>query len=140
MIVDEERLEVPEYIPDAEALLSTALFSEVCKDLKGITDNVLISINGEHISFQGTSDLIKSNIVLKAPEVDLVCNREIAQKFNQRIIGIIGKTTTISDTVLLQMAKDAPLSALFGLDKNMGSFHFYVAPLIEDDGHTPEQE
>lgn len=48
-----------------------------------------------------------------------------------KLLMIVTKTSKISESLLLQIDDDAPLSVLYKLD-DMGHFQFFIAPYIEE--------
>lgn len=145
LIIECERLELSNVQFHVDALMPTKLFSEIMAEMNQHGTKTRIGIGRDKtenwtLTFTAENDTSSMRIEIPRSGIDLEMNseREFSLHFTSKVLNTVGKTCSISDTLLLQMAMDGPLSVMYRLERNVGCFLFYVAPLIEESDQSDE--
>lgn len=131
MDIDTEHLGVPETEWQATVTMPSVEFQRICKDLLIVDDTVCISVDKQAIKFSVDGLLGTGNTTLRSgEEVTIVCPEEVgAQSFALRYLNMFTRATPLSDTVILHVSHDIPLSIEYPIP-NVGLVRFYLAPKV----------
>lgn len=123
-------------------MIPTKIASEISAELKGISDNVQISIKPESVVIGASNHLFTAQISIHSKnektddddEVIIVCQEPYTQFYRFSFFCKIEKIAKLCEvnSILLEMGPQAPLHVLFCLELS-GNIHFYIAPMIEDE-------
>ncbi|KAL0079692.1 proliferating cell nuclear antigen [Phycomyces blakesleeanus] len=140
MDIDSEHLGIPETTYDAVVHMSSAKFSEICREMQVLSDSVTVECTKEGIKFSGDGEVGKGGITLKASSsVDsdddstvIELQQTVCMTFALKYLVNFTKATPLSPRVSLNLSAEVPLLVEYKLD-NLGHVRYYLAPKIGED-------
>ncbi|KAL9642718.1 hypothetical protein ABK040_009797 [Willaertia magna] len=145
---DEYAIEHYDNNVEAELLFKTSTLSDLISELKGIGEKIRFSINNQNdipsLIVEGSNECISAKVEVHHDENHLTISMRnsgdglVGNVFSAKILGAIVKTGKISESVLVQLSTDAPLSVIYLLEDCVGSFRYYIAPFLEDNESDDE--
>eukprot|EP01080_Neovahlkampfia_damariscottae_P010267 gene10267-2686_t len=126
---------------DFEILLKSSLLGQILSTIQSNEEKLSVKIDRIEekvfIYFTTGNQISDSKITLSEDDIDgIEIHNKIsmlnAEAYPMRIINILAKTVKVSDSCLLQIGNNQPLSVLFQLE-DTGYFQFFVAPIQNDD-------
>ncbi|RMZ92874.1 proliferating cell nuclear antigen [Brachionus plicatilis] len=130
MNLDMERLSIPDTEYSCIIEMACAEFSKVCHDLFTIGDSITIKCGKQGVNFITLGDLGTGNVRLKlgttvndndedAFAIKINISKSLSLTFSLRYLIYFTKASTLSNTVILYMGEEVPLSKIF-----INSIHF----------------
>jgi len=138
MDIDQEYLSIPETEYTASITMPSADLQKILRDLKQLSESVVISADKEEVVFSAEGDMGKGAIhvrpVTNTEDTDASVSINIAEpvtlSFNLQYFNNITKASSLSSTVTLQLAEGTPASVEYKLPN--GHVRYYFAPKIDN--------
>jgi len=145
MDINQQRLGIPQTDYKASVRLSSAEFQRISRDMGVIGEAVGVSVRKDEVRFTVSGDIGGGEICLKqggsadgAGETVVECSEPVSSTFALKYFVFFSKATALSDTVIIQMNPDVPISIQYRMNDSAGYIRYYLAPKIDDDAGDDE--
>ena len=139
MEIEQQYLTIPETEYTASITMPSAELQRILRDLKQLSDSVMIQAGKDEVVFAAEGDMGKGAIHVRPVtdventenSVSINISEPVTLSFNLSYFTNITKASSLSSTVTLQLAEDTPASVEYKLPN--GHVRYYFAPKITGD-------
>ena len=137
--INSQSLQMQDNPYDATVTMSSAELVRICRDLKSLSDSVVISVSKEAIKFSIEGDIGNASIYVKpvtaADSTDSVrtsihLNTPVSCSLSLKHVSLYTKAAPLSDTVKISLSNQYPAIFEFFLE-GIGYLKYYLAPKID---------
>lgn len=140
MDIDQEHLAIPETEYSAVVEMPSVEFQRICRDLKELSESVVIEATKEGIKFSCEGDIGNGSVTLRQhsnvdkPEqnISIDLSEPVALTFSLKYLVNFCKATNLSGQVKLCLSQEVPLLVEYGLG-SFGHLRYYLAPKIGEE-------
>jgi len=140
MDIDCEQLGIPDQEYSCTIKMPSSEFSSICRDLKQISDCVIITCTKDGVQFSAKGDMGSGTIKLSQnlnvdkedEQVSIEMNDPVQLVFAVKYLVRFTKATPLSSTVTLSMSNNVPLVVEYQIE-DMGHIKYFLAPKIDDE-------
>jgi len=140
MDIDCDQLGIPDQEYSCTIKMPSEKFSRICRDLKQLSDCVVITCTKDGIQFSAKGDMGSSTIKLSQKmnvddvdeQVSVDIKDPVQLTFAIKYLNLFTKATPLSKTVTLSMSNDVPLVVEYPIEE-MGHIKYFLAPKIDDE-------
>lgn len=140
MVIEDERMGVPDIDFDSEIRLSTKIYCNSISQLAQFCDQIRLNVLRRSTIEFATSGDSGDAIVSFSPndgdeDVQISSTADTRASFGTRYLQAFCKAAAVSTQMTLKLSDKQPLLAVFNLndDEHIGSLTFFLAPKMEDD-------
>ena len=135
IVIDEERMEPPDFDVDAHIVLDAAVLLRSMRHLTLFGEHVDFSADKETLAFSSTGDRGSGELSFGSgggANVELDVAESVRLRFSTKYLLMFSKASTVSPRVSIEMTKTNPLRVTFPIPEG-GSLAYYLAPTVTDD-------
>lgn len=137
--LDSEQLQIPETTYSSRVVMSTADFSNICKQLHQLSESVTIKTTSKSIQFSVNGDIGSGTLERKDNPTDKISEQtiidvdeEVTNMFSLSILNYFNKAAGLSDQVHLSLSDNTPLVVEYKIHE-YGNLKFYLAPKLNEE-------
>jgi len=139
MVIEDERMGVPEIDFDTEVYMSTKVYTSTIGQLSQFSDMLKISITkGSTIEISAAGDSGDATITYSPNDGDtdvrIASTSDTKATFGTRYLQLFCKAAPVSDHLTLKISHKQPLLVIFDLngDSSVGTLTFFLAPKMDE--------
>eukprot|EP00915_Cephaloidophora_sp_WS-2016_P000090 GHVH01000167.1.p1 GENE.GHVH01000167.1~~GHVH01000167.1.p1 ORF type:complete len:263 (+),score=41.31 GHVH01000167.1:109-897(+) len=140
MVIDDERMILPDLAYDAKVTMSTRLFTNVIAQMSQFADIIQIHVNKSGtLEFSASSDQGQASTSYSPndgdQDVQVKSDSNVKSGYGARFLNLFSKAAPVSSQVTLNIGHNQPLLVVFELndDPDHGSLNYFLAPKQTDE-------